>query len=75
MGILKRLLQKLSLFPGIFGLGFICLLLATILSDLSIVTFHEPPSTTFPVTLSTTIFLVKSNVCTSSLGVLSPAPT
>ena len=35
MGILKRLLQKLSLFPGIFGLGFICLLLATILSDLS----------------------------------------
>lgn len=35
MGILKRLLQKLSLFPGIFGFGFICLLLATILSDLS----------------------------------------
>lgn len=35
MGILKRLLQKLSLFPGIFILGFICLLLATILSDLS----------------------------------------
>lgn len=35
MGILKRLLQKLSLFPGIFGIGFICLLLATILSDLS----------------------------------------
>ena len=35
MGILKRLLQNLSLFPGIFGLGFICLLLATILSDLS----------------------------------------
>ena len=35
MGILKRLLQKLSLFPGIFGLGFICLFLATILSDLS----------------------------------------
>ena len=35
MGILKRLLQKLFLFPGIFGLGFICLLLATILSDLS----------------------------------------
>lgn len=35
MGILKRLLQKLSLFPGIFGLGFICLLLATILSDIS----------------------------------------
>ena len=35
MGIIKRLLQKLSLFPGIFGLGFICLLLATILSDLS----------------------------------------
>lgn len=35
MGILKRLLQKLSLFPGISGLGFICLLLATILSDLS----------------------------------------
>lgn len=35
MGILKRLLQKLSLLPGIFGLGFICLLLATILSDLS----------------------------------------
>lgn len=35
MGILKRLLQKLSLFPGIFDLGFICLLLATILSDLS----------------------------------------
>ena len=35
MGFLKRLLQKLSLFPGIFGLGFICLLLATILSDLS----------------------------------------
>lgn len=35
MSILKRLLQKLSLFPGIFGLGFICLLLATILSDLS----------------------------------------
>ena len=35
MGILKRLLHKLSLFPGIFGLGFICLLLATILSDLS----------------------------------------
>ena len=35
MVIFKRLLQKLSLFPTIFGLGFVCLLLATILSDLS----------------------------------------
>ena len=35
MVIFKRLLQKLSLFPSIFGLGFVCLLLATLLSDLS----------------------------------------
>jgi len=35
MVIFKRLLQKLSLFPNIFGLGFVCLLLATLLSDLS----------------------------------------
>ena len=34
MGILKRLLQKLSLFPGIFGSRFHLSLLATILSDL-----------------------------------------
>ena len=35
MVIFKRLLQKLSLFPSIFVLGFVCLLLATLLSDLS----------------------------------------
>ena len=35
MVIFKRLLQKLSLFPTIFFLGFVCLLLATLLSDLS----------------------------------------
>ncbi|WP_449159937.1 ABC transporter ATP-binding protein [Streptococcus sp.] len=35
MVIFKRLLLKLSLFPTIFGLGFVCLLLATLLSDLS----------------------------------------
>lgn len=35
MVIFKRLLQKLSLFSSIFGLGFVCLLLATLLSDLS----------------------------------------
>ena len=35
MVIFKRLLQKLSLFPTIFVLGFVCLLLATLLSDLS----------------------------------------
>ena len=35
MVIFKRLLQKLLLFPTIFALGFVCLLLATLLSDLS----------------------------------------
>ena len=35
MKVLKRLLSRITLYPTVFLVGFICLLLATIFSELS----------------------------------------
>ena len=35
MKVLKRLLSRITLYPTVFLIGFICLLLATIFSELS----------------------------------------